>query len=192
MGPKSLTHGGRSGVVAHYARTVGVVLVRARILPGLEVRVDLGMRKLGPDGSLDLLHQVMCARHAPRARHEHVDGDELVAALGARAETMAGLSGMGDLVLTCSSTSSRNFSLGKALGEGASAAALMADRRTVAEGTFTAPVLADLAQQRGIAMPIVTAVDAILKGANAPKVVAELLARPLRAEIESDTKDLTA
>ena len=47
-------------------------------------------------------------------------------------------------------------------------------------------------QQRGIAMPIVTAVDAILKGANAPKVVAELLARPLRAEIESDTKDLTA
>lgn len=113
-------------------------------------------------------------------------------ALGAQGETLAGLCGLGDLVLTCSSTASRNFSLGKALGEGASAAALMADRRTVAEGTFTAPVLADLAQQRGIAMPIVTAVDAILKGANAQKVVAELLARPLRAEIESDTKDLTA
>lgn len=113
-------------------------------------------------------------------------------ALGAQGETLAGLCGLGDLVLTCSSTASRNFSLGKALGEGASAAALMADRRTVAEGAFTAPVLADLAQQRGIAMPIVTAVDAILKGANAQKVVAELLARPLRAEIESDTKDLTA
>ena len=55
MGPKSLTHGGRSGVVAHYARTVGVVLVRARILPGLEVRVDLGVRELAADRDLDLL-----------------------------------------------------------------------------------------------------------------------------------------
>ena len=103
-------------------------------------------------------------------------------ALGARAETLAGLCGLGDLVLTCSSTSSRNFSLGKALGEGASAADLMADRRTVAEGAFTAPVLAGLADARGIAMPIVAAVDAILKGANARAVVAALLARPLKAE----------
>src|SRR5436309_12458100 len=62
-------------------------------------------------------------------------------ARGARAETLAGLSGLGDLVLTCSSTSSRNFSLGKGLGEGRRAAELLADRRTVAEGAFTAPVL---------------------------------------------------
>jgi len=103
-------------------------------------------------------------------------------ALGARAETLAGLCGLGDLVLTCSSTSSRNFSLGKALGEGARAADLMADRRTVAEGAHTAPVLADLAQSRGIAMPIVAAVDAILKGEDARAVVAGLLARPLKAE----------
>ena len=107
-------------------------------------------------------------------------------ALGARTETLAGLCGLGDLVLTCSSVSSRNFSLGKALGEGASAADLMADRRTVAEGAYTAPVLAALAETRGVAMPIVAAVDAILGGANARKVVAELLARPLRAELESD------
>jgi glycerol-3-phosphate dehydrogenase (NAD(P)+) len=106
-------------------------------------------------------------------------------ALGARAETLAGLCGLGDLVLTCSSTSSRNFSLGKALGEGASAAALMADRRTVAEGAHTAPVLADLAASRAIEMPIVAAVNAILAGANARKVVAELLARPLKAELEA-------
>ena len=105
--------------------------------------------------------------------------------LGARAETLAGLCGLGDLVLTCSSTSSRNFSLGKALGEGASAAALMADRRTVAEGAHTAPVLADLAASRAIEMPIVAAVNAILAGANARKVVAELLARPLKAELEA-------
>ena len=105
-------------------------------------------------------------------------------ALGARAETLAGLCGLGDLVLTCSSTSSRNFSLGKALGEGASASDLMSDRRTVAEGAHTAPVLAELARERGIAMPIVTAVDAILSGESPRKVVADLLARPLRAEQE--------
>jgi glycerol-3-phosphate dehydrogenase (NAD(P)+) len=112
-------------------------------------------------------------------------------ALGAKAETLSGLCGLGDLVLTCSSTSSRNFSLGKALGEGASAAAMMADRRTVAEGAHTAPVLADLADKRGIAMPIVSAVAAILGGASAGRVVADLLARPLRAELESDAKDLS-
>ncbi len=103
-------------------------------------------------------------------------------ALGARAETLSGLCGLGDLVLTCSSTSSRNFSLGKALGEGRSAADLMADRTTVAEGAHTAPVLADLATRRDIAMPIVTAVDAILQGEAPRQIVDELLARPLKAE----------
>ena len=103
-------------------------------------------------------------------------------ALGARAETLAGLCGLGDLVLTCSSTASRNFALGKALGEGADPATLMADRRTVAEGAFTAPVLADLAAARGVRMPIVAAVDAILKGESAQAAVAALLARPLKAE----------
>ena len=106
--------------------------------------------------------------------------------LGGRPDTLSGLCGLGDLVLTCSSTSSRNFSLGKALGEGASAADLMADRRTVAEGAFTAPVLADLAATRGVAMPIVAAVDAILNGESARKAVADLLARPLKAEREGD------
>lgn len=108
-------------------------------------------------------------------------------ALGARAETLSGLSGLGDLVLTCSSTASRNYSLGKALGEGAAAHELMANRSTVgapvAEGAHTAPVLADLAGRRGIDMPIVDAVCTILDGsAPARDVVAALLARPLRAE----------
>ena len=103
-------------------------------------------------------------------------------ALGARAETLAGLCGLGDLVLTCSSTSSRNFSLGKALGEGGSAAELMADRRTVAEGAHTTPVLRDLAAQYGVDMPIVAAVGELLAGAPASGVVASLLGRPLRAE----------
>ena len=105
-------------------------------------------------------------------------------ALGARAETLAGLCGLGDLVLTCSSTSSRNFSLGKALGEGKSADRLMVDRRTVAEGAHTAPVLVELAARHGIAMPIVTAVYGLLKGGAPREVVSNLLSRPLRAEQE--------
>ena len=105
------------------------------------------------------------------------------AARGARAETLAGLCGLGDLVLTCSSTSSRNFSLGKALGEGMSAAEALSGKSTVAEGAATAPVLADLARQAGVDMPIVDAVARLLAGkAPADVVVADLLARPLRAE----------
>ncbi|MBC2665652.1 NAD(P)-dependent glycerol-3-phosphate dehydrogenase [Novosphingobium flavum] len=104
-------------------------------------------------------------------------------ARGARAETLAGLCGLGDLVLTCSSTSSRNFSLGKALGEGLSAAEALAGKNSVAEGASTAPVLADLAEREGIALPIVAAVCRLLRGEAPAKVVAaELLARPLRAE----------
>lgn len=106
------------------------------------------------------------------------------AALGARAETLTGLCGLGDLVLTCSSTSSRNFSLGKALGEGQSAQSLMSDRRTVAEGAHTAPVLVELAEKHGVAMPIVGAVNALLQGEEPKMVVGEILSRPLKAEQE--------
>ncbi|CAA9502047.1 MAG: Glycerol-3-phosphate dehydrogenase [NAD(P)+] [uncultured Sphingomonas sp.] len=102
---------------------------------------------------------------------------------GAKRETLAGLSGLGDLVLTCSSTSSRNFSLGKGIGEGRSAAELLADRRTVAEGAFTAPVLAKLAREKRIDMPIVEAVDALIGGrASVDDVLDALLTRPPRAE----------
>ena len=104
-------------------------------------------------------------------------------AYGARRETLAGLSGLGDLVLTCSSTSSRNYSLGKGIGEGRSPSELLADRRTVAEGAFTAPVLARLAREKGIDMPIVEAVDALIAGrANVDQVLDALLTRPPRAE----------
>jgi glycerol-3-phosphate dehydrogenase (NAD(P)+) len=104
-------------------------------------------------------------------------------ALGARRETLAGLSGLGDLVLTCSSTSSRNYSLGVGLGQGRSASELLADRRTVAEGAFTAPVLARLARERGIEMPIVDAVDALIAGrANVDEVLGAILSRPPKSE----------
>lgn len=104
-------------------------------------------------------------------------------AFGAKRETLAGLSGLGDLVLTCTSTRSRNYSLGKGIGEGRSAAELLADRKTVAEGAFTAPVLARLAREKGIDMPIVEAVDALVAGrANVDEVLGALLSRPARSE----------
>ncbi len=103
-------------------------------------------------------------------------------ARGAQAETLTGLSGLGDLVLTCSSTSSRNFSLGVGLGQGRSAAELMSDRKTVAEGAFTAPVLQQAAADVGVDMPVCAAVNALLEGAPVDQVIGALLSRPLKAE----------
>jgi len=104
-------------------------------------------------------------------------------ALGARTDTLGGLSGLGDLVLTCSSTNSRNFSLGKGLGEGKSAAELLSNRRTVAEGASTAPVLRDAARGAGVEMPIVEAVCALLDGTvGVGDMIDALLSRPLRSE----------
>jgi glycerol-3-phosphate dehydrogenase (NAD(P)+) len=104
-------------------------------------------------------------------------------ACGAKRETLSGLSGLGDLVLTCSSTSSRNYSLGVGIGEGRSAAELLSNRKTIAEGAFTAPVLARVSREKGVDMPIVNAVDALIAGrANVHQVLDELLSRPPRSE----------
>lgn len=104
-------------------------------------------------------------------------------ARGARPDTLAGLSGLGDLVLTCSSENSRNFSLGRGLGQGRSTTDLLTDRRTVAEGAYTAPVLLKSAQELGVDMPIVAAVCALLEGAaTVGEVTRALLTRPLKAE----------
>jgi glycerol-3-phosphate dehydrogenase (NAD(P)+) len=103
-------------------------------------------------------------------------------ARGARAETLAGLSGLGDLVLTCSSTASRNYSLGVGLGQGRAASELLSDRRTVAEGAFTAPVLCEAAAEAGVDMPVTAAVGALLSGTPVGEVIDTLLSRPLRHE----------
>jgi glycerol-3-phosphate dehydrogenase (NAD(P)+) len=104
-------------------------------------------------------------------------------AKGAREETLAGLSGLGDLVLTCSSEASRNMSFGKALGEGRSAADLMADRVTVAEGVHTAPVLVSLARDLGVEMPIAEAVLGLVQGNLAARdALTALMQRPLTTE----------
>ncbi len=102
-------------------------------------------------------------------------------ARGARAETLAGLSGLGDLVLTCSSENSRNFRLGVGLGQGRAIAELLAGP-AVAEGAATAPVLVEAARAAGVEMPISEAVAALLVGAPVRETISALLARPLKAE----------
>lgn len=106
-------------------------------------------------------------------------------ALGAELETLAGLSGLGDLVLTCHGPLSRNRSLGVALGKGQTLAGFMQGRRQVVEGEATAPAVLARAGRLGIEMPICAAVDAILhRGAELDEAIRGLLARPLRREGE--------
>jgi glycerol-3-phosphate dehydrogenase (NAD(P)+) len=98
-------------------------------------------------------------------------------ALGARSETLTGLSGLGDLILTCASPQSRNFSLGIALGEG------RIPEGKLAEGAFTARALAELASEKGVEMPIATAVAAVIDEAlTVDQAIEGLLTRPFRAE----------
>lgn len=107
----------------------------------------------------------------------------LAVAKGGKAETMMGLAGFGDLVLTCCSSKSRNTSLGQELGAGRSLAQILAQRHTVAEGVTTAPALRRLAADLGVEMPICTAVDRILRGEiTVDEAVQALLARPLKRE----------
>jgi len=98
-------------------------------------------------------------------------------ALGARGETLTGLSGLGDLILTCSSPQSRNFSLGIALGEGRTG------EGKLAEGAFTARALVELATEKSVEMPIATAVAAVMDDKlSVDQAIEGLLTRPLRAE----------
>jgi glycerol-3-phosphate dehydrogenase (NAD(P)+) len=106
----------------------------------------------------------------------------LGAALGARPQTLAGLSGLGDLVLTCTSPQSRNFAFGLALGRGAGVRETIAGGK-LAEGVYTARALIEIAKARGVDMPIATSVDAVLSGAIEPRAAVDaLLARPPKAE----------
>ena len=104
-------------------------------------------------------------------------------AMGAKAETLNGLCGLGDLVLTCVSRTSRNMSFGAELGEGKPAAEILAGRRSVAEGVTSAPAVTALARKHGVEMPICEAVDAVLLGrASVDEAILALLSRPFRAE----------
>jgi glycerol-3-phosphate dehydrogenase (NAD(P)+) len=104
-------------------------------------------------------------------------------ALGGRAETLAGLCGLGDLVLTCSSPQSRNMSFGIALGQGRTPAEILAGRNSVTEGVESAPAVAMLAARHGVEMPICLAVADLVAGTTRPKdAMDRLLSRPFREE----------
>jgi glycerol-3-phosphate dehydrogenase (NAD(P)+) len=104
-------------------------------------------------------------------------------ALGGQAETVAGLCGLGDLVLTCSSPQSRNMSLGLALGQGQTVEQALAGKLTVAEGVASAPAVRALARKLGVETPISEAVAAILAGeVGVDDAILGLLSRPLKAE----------
>lgn len=107
----------------------------------------------------------------------------LAVAKGAQRETVMGLSGLGDLTLTCSSLQSRNMSLGAALGEGRALADILAGRRAVTEGVHSAASVVDLAGRLGIDMPICAAVDAVLNhGKSVDAAIEDLLSRPFTVE----------
>ncbi len=107
----------------------------------------------------------------------------LAVALGARAETLSGLAGLGDLVLTCTGALSRNRHVGIELGKGRRLAEILANMRMVAEGVDTAAPLLALAREHGVDMPITEQVDAILHRGKAPKdAIREIMDRPLKRE----------
>lgn len=107
----------------------------------------------------------------------------LAVRMGGRPETLMGLSGLGDLILTASSTQSRNYSLGEALGRGEALADILARRSAVTEGVASAASVVGLAHREGVEMPIAEAVNAILHhGAGPDQAIAALLSRPFRSE----------
>lgn len=121
--------------------------------------------------------------HAALMTRGFAEMKRLAVEKGGRAETLSGLCGLGDLVLTCSSTQSRNMSFGKALGEGRAAADILAERRAVTEGAATAPAITRLAEELGVEMPICEAVASILAGtATVGEAMQTLLARPFKGE----------
>ena len=121
--------------------------------------------------------------HAGLITRGFAEMTRLGVALGAEAETVAGLCGLGDLVLTCSSPQSRNMSLGLALGQGQTVEQALAGKRSVAEGYESAPAVRELAERTGVDMPISLAVAALLAGEiDVQGMIDGLLSRPLKVE----------
>ena len=121
--------------------------------------------------------------HAALIARGSAEMTRLALKLGAERETLAGLSGLGDLVLTCSSETSRNMSCGMALGKGEALESILGARNAVTEGVATAPVLRKLAAEHGVEMPICDAVAAVIEGEiSVDEAIVRLLMRPNRAE----------
>lgn len=121
--------------------------------------------------------------HAALITRGFAEMTRMAEALGGEAETVAGLCGLGDLVLTCSSPQSRNMSVGLALGGGMTLQEALAGKLSVAEGVASAPAVSALAASKGVEMPICAAVAAILAGeVGVDEAILGLLSRPLKSE----------
>lgn len=121
--------------------------------------------------------------HAAVIARGKAEMTRLALALGAKTETLSGLSGLGDLVLTCSSETSRNMSCGLALGKGETLADILAARNSVTEGVATAPVLRALANEAWVEMPISDAVAGVIEGElSVDEAIVRLLERPNKPE----------
>ena len=179
--------------LAAYASTFAKVLAETLSGPGLRLYHTTDVRGVEIGGAAKNVLAIACGIVAGRELGASA-GAALVArgfaelgrfgkAYGGRAETFMGLSGLGDLVLTCGSAQSRNFALGLAIGRGEAVPG--ANHGKLAEGAFTAKALIEMARDKGVDMPISASVDAVLDGRLEVKAAAEaLLARPLKGEAE--------
>lgn len=128
--------------------------------------------------------QLGASAHAALIARGFAELRRLGEAMGARPETLMGLSGLGDLILTCGSSKSRNMSLGRALGEGQNLEAILGQRRAVTEGIYTAEAVSRLAGKFDVQMPICQAVLDIVTGEiSIDAAIESLLTRPMKSEI---------
>jgi glycerol-3-phosphate dehydrogenase (NAD(P)+) len=174
---------------------LGEALMRALSAPGFRPYLATDLIGAEAGGALKNVLAIACgivegrelgrSAHAALITRGFAEMTRYAVALGGEAETVAGLCGLGDLVLTCSSPQSRNMSLGLALGQGQTVEQALAGKRSVAEGYQSAPAVRELARRLGVETPICEAVAAVLAGEMTVDAVIEgLLSRPLKAERE--------
>jgi glycerol-3-phosphate dehydrogenase (NAD(P)+) len=175
---------------------VGARLVDAVALPTFRPYLATDMIGAEVGGSVKNVLAIACgivegrglgrSAHAALITRGFAEMTRLAVALGGQAETVAGLCGLGDLVLTCSSAQSRNMSVGLALGRGETLEAALAGKLSVAEGVASAPAVVALAAKVGVETPICEAVDAVLSGrSDVDAAIQDLLSRPLRTEADT-------
>lgn len=128
--------------------------------------------------------QLGASAHAALVARGFAELRRFAEAMGAQSETLMGLSGLGDLLLTCGSPQSRNMSLGRALGQGKTLKDILGERKAVTEGVYTAAAVTKIATEKGVDMPISSAVHAIIEGkVTVDAAIERLLSRPMRSEM---------
>ncbi len=174
-------------------QALGQTIVEAIATPSFRPYLSADMIGAEVGGSVKNVLAIACgivegrglgrSAHAALITRGFAEMTRLAVALGGKAETVAGLCGLGDLVLTCSSPQSRNMSVGLALGAGQTLAQALAGKVSVAEGVASAPAVRQLAAKVGVEVPISEAVAAILAGeVDVDAAIAGLLSRPLKSE----------